>query len=45
MKQTKLGIKLGSNLLFENNFTNLCSKAIENLHAPAADASYIHLEK
>ena len=31
MKQQMLGIKLDSNIQFENNVTNLCIKATEKL--------------
>lgn len=39
-----LGIKLDSNIQFENNVTNLCIKATEKLQAPATNISYMDLE-
>ena len=44
-EEKMLGVKLDSNLSFENHFTSLCKKASQKLHARARISHYMDLHK
>ena len=43
--ETLLGVKIDTNLSFENHVSSLCKKAIQTLHALARDVNLIDLAK